>query len=214
MQKRTFYVQEGRIRTLCHYAPLKVTRVAKTHLKDRSQQDGEPPKKSDEDAGDEEASLQAVLAAERDCLAAVRRSQLEVIDLLRLRRREETSVAVDVPVFEAARGRRADDRAAQQASVADASSSKDQVDYLTPFLQNVDDLQNARVPRGDSSRSEPDASPREQTLSSTPAEARVLPRRPPGKRTRRRSRTTRRSGRGTRASSRSRSASSSAPTSS
>lgn len=92
-------------------------------------------------AEDDVEQIQLVLAAERDCLTEVRRSLLETLELLKLRRREEAEVAVDRPLFETARERRSEDRGNAEQSAAEADATdRLQVDYLTPFLQNVKEL--------------------------------------------------------------------------
>ena len=140
VQKRSFYVHEGRIETKFHYADLAVTRKTRTHYKDRTAAEGAAAAADDDAPKAGEATLTDVLAAERDCLAAVRRSQLEVLDLLKLRRREETTVVVDRPVFETARERRNAGETAGATATAGADASARAVDYLTPFLQHVPDL--------------------------------------------------------------------------
>jgi hypothetical protein len=156
VQKRTFYVQEGRIRTQFHYDDLRITRSTRVHTKERhaganaasasgaqaaSGGDARGGGAAAGGGGDGDAeSMQLVLAAERDCLTEVRRSQLEMLELLKLRRREETSVVVDRPIFETARERRVEEKTEQAAVESQDAIDRLQVDYLTPFLQNVNDL--------------------------------------------------------------------------
>ncbi|KAK7232184.1 hypothetical protein SO694_00030049 [Aureococcus anophagefferens] len=137
VQKRTFYVQEGRIRTQFHYDDLRITRSTRA----ASGGDARGGGAAAGGGGDGDAeSMQLVLAAERDCLTEVRRSQLEMLELLKLRRREETSVVVDRPIFETARERRVEEKTEQAAVESQDAIDRLQVDYLTPFLQNVNDL--------------------------------------------------------------------------
>ena len=112
---RRFRVKEGRIETKCHYKKHAVTRPTILH------------EKGGADAEDED--LQRILKAERDCLAGMRKAQIEVLELLKTRRREEATVVVDRPVFETAREKKA-------ARVLPSIRSGDPraVDYLTPFL--------------------------------------------------------------------------------
>mmetsp|Transcript_3231 Transcript_3231/g.12366 ORF Transcript_3231/g.12366 Transcript_3231/m.12366 type:complete len:196 (-) Transcript_3231:719-1306(-) len=79
---------------------------------------------------------QPVLTAERDCLTEIRRSQLEVLELLKLRRREEMNVVLDRPLFDFACGQRADDNAMSNPCSLESTRIRE-VDYLTPFLQHV-----------------------------------------------------------------------------
>ena len=152
--KRTFYVQEGSIRTLYHYADGRITRATKRHIKDRHNPIGGGAAGAggagggaggggtaaavgggDVESGAE--SLQAVLAAERDCLTEVRRSQLEILDLFKIRRRDESEVFVDKPIFDTAQERHAAEKSAEVAADVEDEADRNQVDYLTPFLQNV-----------------------------------------------------------------------------
>mmetsp|Transcript_69999 Transcript_69999/g.195823 ORF Transcript_69999/g.195823 Transcript_69999/m.195823 type:complete len:880 (-) Transcript_69999:41-2680(-) len=136
--KRTFYLQEGRIRTLYHYAESRITRETTTHYKDRhvAAQHNKSTSLGATDANEVGESLAAVLSAERDCLQEIRRAQLEMNELLKIRRREEADVVVDRPIFDTARERRVEEKQAEIGGETDMQVDKFQVDYLTPFLSH------------------------------------------------------------------------------
>ena len=125
-----------------HYAEGRITRATKRHIKDRH---GAPGSSSaagggDEGGDDSGESLQTVLAAERDCLQEVRRSQLEDLELRRLRRQEDGAVFIDKPIFDSAHERRlAEAKGADAAAEEEGEADRLQVDYLTPFVQNAAD---------------------------------------------------------------------------
>lgn len=136
--KRTFYVLEGRIVTMHHYADGKVTRVTQTHFKDRSA--GTSSANAAAAGGDDEGGLHAMLAAERDCLQAVRAAQMEMLELLKVRRREEMNVTVERPIFETAHERQTEaNKVTGTVDVGHVETNQLHVDYLTPFLENVGD---------------------------------------------------------------------------
>ena len=118
---RRFRVKEGRIETKCHYKKHAVTRPTILH------------EKGGADAAEDE-DLQRILKAERDCLAGMRKAQIEVLELLKTRRREEATVVVDRPVFETAR-----EKKASEGTTIDSAGDPRAVDYLTPFLAHVVD---------------------------------------------------------------------------
>jgi len=116
LSKRSFYVQHGRIRTTSHYDKLEVSRCSRLHVKDpRDAQVGllqgqfSPDSHRHNFTGGNTStscrrnasrsssvdSVQSALTAERDCLTDVRRAQLEMLDMLKLRSREESSLQGD-----------------------------------------------------------------------------------------------------------------------
>ena len=117
---RRFRVKEGRIETKFHYKKHAVTRPTVLH------------EKGGADAA-EDVELQNILKCERDCLHGMRTAQVEVLELLKTRRREEATVVVDRPVFETAREKKED------GTPQDETGSTKAADYLTPFLAHVGD---------------------------------------------------------------------------
>jgi len=117
---RRFRVKEGRIETKFHYKKHAVTRPTVLH------------EKGGADAA-EDVELQKILKCERDCLHGMRTAQVEVLELLKTRRREEATVVVDRPVFETAREKKED------GTPQDETGSTKAADYLTPFLAHVVD---------------------------------------------------------------------------
>jgi hypothetical protein len=164
--KRTFYVQEGRIRTLFHYAPGAVTCLCINHRKESrgGSVDARGSLRADGSLSLEGGSggslgvgegelappctptetLQEAIAAEKECFTQSRHLHLEMIDMDAARLGEERASQIALPIFELARrtGR-------QVGSVSDPSAGDNpdgsatgegaQLDYLTPFLQHVPD---------------------------------------------------------------------------
>mmetsp|Transcript_17952 Transcript_17952/g.56287 ORF Transcript_17952/g.56287 Transcript_17952/m.56287 type:complete len:580 (-) Transcript_17952:1261-3000(-) len=154
LAKRTFYIYQGRIRTQYHYEPTRITRCTSHHVKGRhsssrvalprshvhvthSNLHADPRCVADVStpASFDFEDQQAVLAAERDCLTEIRRAQLEVLELLRLRQQEESSFVIDRnALMKSVHGE-------PFGNCQEASQSKSvqacTIDYLTPFLQHV-----------------------------------------------------------------------------
>lgn len=146
ISKRIFYVQEGRIKTQQHYDTHRVTRQALVHIKDGDKYTATsslPPDHNtmfSDDTGveskDARESMQAVLAAERDCLTEIRRSQFENLELMKLRRREETTVNLESPIHETVRESNCLTNAHHNSNASQPSLELLEIDYLSPFLQN------------------------------------------------------------------------------
>lgn len=165
ISKRTYYVQNGHIRTQYHYNQHCVTRLARIHVKERiklastscripclqilEKQISGPTMASQDLAqrrinmlmsddgtvvADSLENLQSLLSAERDCLTEVRRCQLEMLELLKSRRKEEATVVVDPPIYKCAREHSCRNALEDDDDSLVAADSL-QVDYLTPFLQ-------------------------------------------------------------------------------
>ncbi|GMI05467.1 hypothetical protein TrVE_jg4585 [Triparma verrucosa] len=123
--KRTFYVSENKVRTHYHYADSCITRSTLVHDKERAA----------EDVGE---SLTDVINAEKDCLTAARYSQNETADVLTTRKHEEEDIIVDQPVFETAGGKKEEEKEEEKTEEMADEKDRRQLDYLTPFLQNID----------------------------------------------------------------------------
>ena len=123
--KRTYYVSENKVRTQFHYADTCITRSNSLHDKERA----------NEDAGD---SLMEVINAEKECLTTARHAQNETADLLTTRKHEEEEVIVDQPVFETAGKKGEEKKEEEKAEEREDEKDRRQLDYLTPFLQNID----------------------------------------------------------------------------
>ena len=123
--KRTFYVKDNKVRTQYHYASSCITRNTMLHNKGRSA----------DDVGDQ---LEAVREAEKECLSEARRAQNETADLISTRKHEEQEIVIDQPVFETASARRDLERKVQETEEEKEEGDKRQLDYLTPFLMNID----------------------------------------------------------------------------
>ena len=124
--KRKYYVKDNKVRTQYHYASDCITRNTLNHDKERT---------ADNDLGD---SLLKVVNAEKDCLSAARYAQNETADIITTRKLEEQEVIVDRPVFETAGGKRDEEKTVEETEEMEEEKDRRQLDYLTPFLANVD----------------------------------------------------------------------------
>lgn len=103
-RKRTFDVQEGTIRVHFHYATGKITAGSRVYSKtpgtpvDVVTADPSAPKPKLSVLDDE---LRASLQAEKDCYNAVRHSEIETQDILKLRKREEMAIVLETSFFDA-----------------------------------------------------------------------------------------------------------------
>jgi len=135
--RRTYYVKDGSIRVVYHYAKGRITASSRVYHKDRSvpvevvQVD---PFAAKPRPAQLEEEFAGVLQCEKDCYAGVRDSERETQDVLQLRKREEARIVLDKSIFETARLRAKEDT--KKEADADEAEEKDerQVDYLTPFL--------------------------------------------------------------------------------
>ncbi|KAG5176116.1 hypothetical protein JKP88DRAFT_171511 [Tribonema minus] len=152
--KRTFYVTEGRIRTLFHYArdrcvpvDVSIAVVDKNWASINTIEHkagaltgvtnglaGGGGTSSSDAMPLELETLQDIIAAEKECFTAARHLHLEMLDLARTRQAEETSVGLVKPIHELARFRRLPAQMPTAAAVV-----HQQMDYLTPFLAHVAD---------------------------------------------------------------------------
>eukprot|EP00635_Sarcinochrysidales_sp_CCMP3193_P007075 CAMPEP_0118917042 /NCGR_PEP_ID=MMETSP1166-20130328/16959_1 /TAXON_ID=1104430 /ORGANISM="Chrysoreinhardia sp, Strain CCMP3193" /LENGTH=703 /DNA_ID=CAMNT_0006857059 /DNA_START=352 /DNA_END=2463 /DNA_ORIENTATION=+ len=164
MAKRCFYVQEGQIRSRYHYQNLHITRPACTHTKEPCDRHSSLSMSMGDSRGrtlhalqtatsrrsasvvvevqdspliPEQTVVQPLLTSERDCLTDIRRSQLEALELLKLRRCEEADVVIEKPRLDPipvpARG-------VSLVGLAPMRVADDHTDYLTPFLHAVEGL--------------------------------------------------------------------------
>lgn len=136
--KRTFYIQEKRIRTLYHYGDGRITRKTTMHTGDKTASAQQSIQNDDEDG----ETYQDVQMDEKETLAAIRTYTNEINELIRTRRREEELVEIVRPIFDTARERRAEDKAAEAKDEPEEEVAGNQVDYLTPFLQHIADKNN------------------------------------------------------------------------
>lgn len=131
--KRTYYVRENKVRTQYHYAANCVTRDTAQHDKERAAE-------TQEEGGSD--SLLEVLACEKECLSAARASQSETFDILSQRRADEEEIVVVQPIFETAGEKRDEEKTVETEEEREDEKDRRQVDYLTPFLQNISDLKS------------------------------------------------------------------------
>ncbi|CAM9368983.1 unnamed protein product, partial [Discosporangium mesarthrocarpum] len=78
-----------------------------------------------------------------DCFTELRHVHLEMMELIKLREKQEKDVSLSRPLFETARERRAEqEKISEQLAQEEEDVDHRQVDYLTPFLQHVPDMRN------------------------------------------------------------------------
>ena len=149
--KRSYYLTEGRVRVRDHLEPGAVSQKERVFYKDRRPDGG-----SSSSGGHLSAAAQAEaeaeeareLAREKDVLADVKRAQSEIVELIKIRRKEEAEPFVEEPIFVAAPKKAAAALLAQQGGLGgnlggggldglgggNGSDAGPPVDYLTPFL--------------------------------------------------------------------------------
>ncbi|KAG3121353.1 Dynein regulatory complex subunit 7 [Phytophthora idaei] len=137
-RKRAYNVHEGSIRVYFHYATGKITAGSRVYFKApnvpvevvMADPNAKKPKLSVL-----ENELRASLQLEKDCYSAVRHSDIETQDILKLRKREEMAIALETNFFDC------NEDEAQAKDKEDAKeldkNAKNEVDYLSPFLQSV-----------------------------------------------------------------------------
>ncbi|KAJ0405407.1 hypothetical protein ATCC90586_009446 [Pythium insidiosum] len=137
-RKKAYNVQDGNIRVHFHYATGKITAGSRTYFKapgtpvEVIMADPGAPKPKLSVLDDE---LRASIQMEKDCYAAIRHSEMETQDILKIRKREEMAIVLETSFFDAN-----DDDAEAQKKVEINEKGKDakqEVDYLSPFLQAV-----------------------------------------------------------------------------
>jgi hypothetical protein len=156
IRKRTFFVSEGQIRCIFHYAEGRVTASRRLYYKDRSlpteitQIDPFAVRPKPQLL---EQQLQQTLVAEKDCYGDVRNSERETQDILGHRKIEEANVKIDQTVFEIARRKTKEDKKEkEQGKQEEEEHDERHVDYLTPFLQNVDNIKEILPEEAQSAR--------------------------------------------------------------
>mmetsp|Transcript_10574 Transcript_10574/g.24612 ORF Transcript_10574/g.24612 Transcript_10574/m.24612 type:complete len:966 (+) Transcript_10574:92-2989(+) len=143
--KVSFYLREGKIRTQWHLAPGKVQPREAYHYKSDAKSGGPRGSGVGETLAPgvraQPSELEKLLAEERAVLAEVKRSQQEMNELVKLRRREEeqatTLSKVTEPLFDAAPKLRllgGGDSSGLEHEGFELKESAPAVDYLTPFL--------------------------------------------------------------------------------
>ncbi|KAL4152038.1 hypothetical protein PRNP1_008973 [Phytophthora ramorum] len=137
-RKRAYNVHEGSIRVYFHYATGKITAGSRVYFKApnvpvevvMADPTAKKPKLSVL-----ENELRASLQMEKDCYSAVRHSDIETQDILKIRKREEMAIALEISFFDS------NEDEAQAKDKEDAKEldkrAKNEVDYLSPFLQSI-----------------------------------------------------------------------------
>ncbi|KAE8910917.1 Dynein regulatory complex subunit 7 [Phytophthora fragariae] len=137
-RKRAYNVHEGSIRVYYHYATGKITAGSRVYFKApnvpvevvMADPNAKKPKLSVL-----ENELRASLQMEKDCYSAVRHSDIETQDILKIRKREEMAIVLETSFFDT----NEDEAQAKQKEDAKEleKNAKSEVDYLSPFLQSV-----------------------------------------------------------------------------
>jgi hypothetical protein len=143
VKKRTYHVRTNQIKEIYHYTKGQITSASRIYYKtgypppDIIQVDPSAPEPTPEKLEEE---LHKVLQAEKDCCQSVRHAEIEKEELLKVRKREEAGIVIDRSMFEQAAENAKEDKMqeARQEEAEDTDVRK--VDYLTPFLQNVNDV--------------------------------------------------------------------------
>ncbi|KAL3673419.1 hypothetical protein V7S43_001131 [Phytophthora oleae] len=137
-RKRAFNVHEGSIRVYFHYATGKITAGLRAYYKAPNvpvevvlaDPNAKKPKLSVL-----ENELRASLQMEKDCYSAVRHSDIETQDILKIRKREEMAIALETSFFDSSEDE-AQAKEKEDAKELD-KNAKNEVDYLSPFLQSI-----------------------------------------------------------------------------
>uniref|UniRef100_K3WB99 Dynein regulatory complex subunit 7 n=1 Tax=Globisporangium ultimum (strain ATCC 200006 / CBS 805.95 / DAOM BR144) TaxID=431595 RepID=K3WB99_GLOUD len=138
-RKRTYNVHDGTIRVHFHYATGKITAGARVY----SKAPNTPvevvladPNATRPKASILEDELRASLQMEKDCYSAVRHSEMETQDILKIRKREEMAIVLETSFFD---GNDDDDATTSHKDDAKdtGKDTKSEMDYLTPFLQSL-----------------------------------------------------------------------------
>ncbi|KAG7389750.1 hypothetical protein PHYPSEUDO_009670 [Phytophthora pseudosyringae] len=137
-RKRGYNVHDGSIRVYFHYATGKITAGSRVYFKApnvpvevvMADPSTKKPKLSVL-----EIELRASLQMEKDCYSAVRHSDIETQDILKIRKREEMAIALETSFFD----RNEDEAQAKENEDAKEldKNAKNEVDYLSPFLQSI-----------------------------------------------------------------------------
>ncbi|RHZ18302.1 hypothetical protein DYB37_011075, partial [Aphanomyces astaci] len=146
-RKRTYNVRDGSIHVQFHYAVGKITSGSRVYHKtpgtpvDVFQVDpmAMRPKESILDR-----ELQAAIQMEKECYNNIRHSDVETQEILKFRRREEASIALETSIFDAQDDESKHDRVDDPHKAG--KDAKAETDYLSPFLQSVHS--HHRTPHG------------------------------------------------------------------
>ncbi len=145
VSKRTYYLLEGKIRCIYHFAEGHITSASRTYYKQANVPTevtlvdpyAVPPKDVIL-----EIEKEHIMQCEKDCYTSVRHAELETQDILKSRKKEEGTVILDRSVFDTAR-ESANDERQQDARVEEVDETDARrVDYLTAFLHQVVDPTN------------------------------------------------------------------------
>lgn len=143
---RIFFLNEGKIITYYHYANGKITQTIKVHHHNKNVVNiaGNNNMASDENNSDNlvnelEENQEAALI-ERESFTSVKVSYTQILNILKIRHDEETGVNLEKTVFE--RALEFAEKGATGAINNDVENDVDMkgVDYLTPFLRIVKNL--------------------------------------------------------------------------
>lgn len=142
-QKRTFLAREGTIRVKYHYTPGNISASSRIYSRTPNTPveiiDADPTARRPKDSILEKEQ-QRMLQLEKECYSAVRHSEMETQELLKLRKREEGNIILEANIFDMARANASDEKFRDRTSDNEKETAASVSDYLTPFLQHVVDL--------------------------------------------------------------------------
>ena len=152
---RTYYVADGRATYSFHYDSSQITANVADYYKDESKTNEYSSKyATSTDPAAHKDEVAEVWAAEKMCYGEIRNSERETSDILQSRRIEEGRVLLDRSVFETATARAQEAAAGRKEDKEEAQVVVDpnQVEYLSPFLQDLPDPANPTREQASKSR--------------------------------------------------------------
>jgi hypothetical protein len=145
VSKRTYYLSEGKIRCIYHFAEGHITSASRTYYKQAGMNTEVTlvdPYAVQPKPVMLEIEKEQILQYEKLCYHSIRHAELETQDILKSRKKEEGSIVLDRSVFDTARENANDDRQQDaRVEVVDETDARC-VDFLTAFLHQVVDPTN------------------------------------------------------------------------
>ena len=137
---RNFIISEGKAEYQFHYDRSQITASSASYYKDESKTNDYSSKyESSTDPAAHKDEIAEVWQSEKECYSEIRNSERETSEILQSRRIEEGRVLLDRSVFETAHQRAQEAAAGRKEDKEEDQVAVDpnQVEYLTPFLQDL-----------------------------------------------------------------------------